>query len=116
MKVSYEERLAINFGLQRRCDEGNDIVLSVRIGGKRRPAIELRNHHFRVPTLSRQGEGDIGCTANGKVQTNAAESQNLCMRGNSKRENREIPSAPSVEPLPANCLGGQRTFPRARLT
>ncbi|MEO1617719.1 MAG: hypothetical protein AAFV88_17845 [Planctomycetota bacterium] len=33
MKASYEERLAINFGLQRRCDEGYDIVLSVRIGG-----------------------------------------------------------------------------------
>jgi len=26
--------------------------------GKRRPAIELRNHPFRVPTLSPQGEGN----------------------------------------------------------
>jgi RHS repeat-associated protein len=33
MKVSYEERLAIDFGLHRRCDEGNDVVLSVRAGG-----------------------------------------------------------------------------------
>ncbi len=33
MKVSYEEDLANHFGLRRRCDEGNDIVLSVRIGG-----------------------------------------------------------------------------------
>lgn len=85
MKVSYEERLAIDFGLQRRCDRGNNVVLSVRDGGKRRPAIELRNPHFRVPTLFRQGEGNIGCTATGKVQSDAAESQNLCMCGNSKR-------------------------------
>jgi hypothetical protein len=33
MKVSYEERLAVDFGLRRRCDEGNDVVLSVRAGG-----------------------------------------------------------------------------------
>ena len=33
MKVSYEERLAIDFGLRRRCDEGNNVVLSVRAGG-----------------------------------------------------------------------------------
>jgi len=75
MKVSYEERLAIDFGLRRRRDEGNDVVLSVRAGGKRRPAIELRNPHFRVPTLFRHGEGNIACTAIGKVHSDAAESR-----------------------------------------
>ena len=34
---------------------------------KRRPAIELRNHQFRVPILSCQGEGEIVNTVNGKV-------------------------------------------------
>ena len=29
MKVSYKESLANDFGLQRRCDEGNNVVLSV---------------------------------------------------------------------------------------
>jgi len=30
MKESYEESLANDFGLQRRCDSGNNVVLSVR--------------------------------------------------------------------------------------
>ncbi len=94
MKVSHDERLAIDVGLQRRCGGGNDRVLSVRGGGKRRPATELRNHHFRVPTLSGLGEGNTGRPANGEGRSDTAESSNLCMRGSSKRENREIPSAP----------------------
>jgi hypothetical protein len=116
MKVSYEERLAIDFGLQRRCDCGNNVVLSVRVEGKRRQAIELRNHLFRMPTASLRGEGNIGCTVIGKVQSDTAESQNLSMRGNSKRENREIPSVSGAEPHMANCQSGQRTSLRERLT
>jgi len=46
-----------------------------------------------VPTLFGQGEGSIVPTAIGKVGTDTAESQNLCMRGNSRCENREIPLA-----------------------
>ena len=33
MKVSYKEDLAIHFGLKRRCDGGNNVVLSVRREG-----------------------------------------------------------------------------------
>jgi len=33
MKVSYEERLAIDVGLRRSCVAGDDTVLSVRAGG-----------------------------------------------------------------------------------
>ena len=47
-------------------------------------------HHFRVPILLCQGEGHIERTAIGKVRPNTAESENLCMRGHSKRENREV--------------------------
>jgi len=43
MKESYEERLAVGFGLPRRGVCGNTLVLSVRCGGPCRPAIELRN-------------------------------------------------------------------------
>ena len=32
MKVSYEDRLATDFGFRRRCDRGNNVVLSVRTG------------------------------------------------------------------------------------
>ena len=52
--------------------------------------MELRNHHFRVPTLSRQGEGNTDGDVYGEPPAGAAESENLCMRGNSRRENREI--------------------------
>lgn len=90
MKVSYVESLANCYGLHRRCGEGNDPVLSVRQGGKRRPAIELRNLNFRVPTWSLCGEGNIATLAKGKNDADTAESQNLCMRGNLNRENREI--------------------------
>ena len=53
---------------------------------------------FRVPTLSNCGEGHIQHDANGESWRDAAESKTLCMRGNSRRENREIllVSAPSV--------------------
>ena len=55
--------------------------------------MELRNPHFRVPTSSCQGEGNMGSRVTGEWLHNAAESKNLSMRGNFKRENREIPRA-----------------------
>ena len=45
---------------------------------------------FRVPTLSDCGEGNMRHDANGESWRDAAESETLCMRGNSRRENREI--------------------------
>jgi hypothetical protein len=44
-----------------------------------------------VPILFGSGEGHIGWFVNGE---NPPESENLCMRGYSKRENREIPRVP----------------------
>ena len=63
-----------------------------------------KGHHFRVLILLCQGEGDIERTVIGKVRTNTAESENLCMRGDSKRgcvlwkTGREIPSASGAKP------------------
>ena len=74
MKVSYIESLANCYGLFRRCEGGNTIVLSVRPRGKRRPAIELRNLNFRVPTWSLCGEGNIGSLAHGESGLDTAES------------------------------------------
>jgi len=57
-----------------------------------------------VPILLCQGEGHIERTVLGKVRTNTAESENLCMRGHSKRAcvlwktGREIPSASGAKP------------------
>jgi hypothetical protein len=38
-------------------------------------AIELRNHLFRVPTLSSEGEGNIGMSRYRKWRTGPAESE-----------------------------------------
>lgn len=58
MKESYEEGVASHLGLDPYADGGNAMgVASVR--GTGRPAIELRNPHFRVPTLYCQGEGNM---------------------------------------------------------
>ena len=43
-----------------------------------------------MPILSCQGEGNIAAIAIGEIGADTAESTNLCMRGHSKRENREI--------------------------
>jgi len=59
-------------------------------------ANELRNPHFGVPTLSRQGEGHMKGSVRRERPFDTAESKTLGMCGNSMRENREAPetSAP----------------------
>jgi hypothetical protein len=113
MKVSYVESLANCYGLHRRCGRGNDSVLSVRQGGKRRPAMELRNLNFRVPTRSLYGEGETAMLAKGKNIADTAES----------REPVHAWKSQSREPGdPIGCWWGnplnqhgQRTVQRARL-
>jgi group II intron reverse transcriptase/maturase len=46
-----------------------------------------------VPTAWCRSEGNIVWAVHGKAQADTAESENLSMRGNSKRENRETPAA-----------------------
>ena len=43
-----------------------------------------------MPILSCQGEGNTAAIAIGEIDADTAESTNLCMRGHSKRENREV--------------------------
>lgn len=62
MKESDEEGLAAHLDLDPYADAGDSMgVASGR--GTDRPAIELRNQQFRVPTLWCNGEGD----ASGRV-------------------------------------------------
>ncbi len=89
MKESYGKGLADRSGPESYADDGNIVGVALA-RGTRRPAMELRNPHFRVPTSSCQGEGNMGSRAIGEWLHNAAESKNLSMRGNFKRENREI--------------------------
>ena len=51
-----------------------------------------------MPTLFRQGEGNIASCAIGECDADTAESKTWCMCGNFKRENREIPSVPCTAP------------------
>lgn len=89
MKESYREGLARRTGPEPYAGDGN--VVGVALArGTRRPAMELRNHLFpcadAVPVFGRQHRA---CRY-GETRSDTAESENLCMRGNSKRENREI--------------------------
>ena len=113
MKVSYVESLANCYGLHRRCGEGNDPVLSVRPGGKRRPAIELRNLNFRVPTWSLCGEGNIATLAYGKNVADSAES--LEPRHARKSQSREPGDPIGCWTGRAPDQHGQRTVQRERL-
>ena len=72
---------------------------------------------YRVPTLSDCGEGHMRRDANGESWRDAAESETLCMRGNSRRENREIllVSAPTVG-MSTRTRNGHRTPQAVLLT
>ena len=114
MKVSCEEDLANHFGLCRRCEEGNDLVLSVRV---RRSVGQLLSSEI-LPFVCRpcpvKGEATLHRSYHGKIDADTTESVNLCMRRNPKRENREIPSV--CRHLASAADGsGQRTSPRVRL-
>jgi hypothetical protein len=65
MKESYAEGLANHCGLEPYADDGNvNGVASAR--GTGRPAIELRNQTFRVPTLCCPQEGNTLDCVSGK--------------------------------------------------
>ena len=117
MKEPYGKGLADRPGPEPYADDGNIVGVALA-RGTRRPAIELRNHHFRVPTLSCQGEGKMGSRATGERLHNAAESKNLSMRENFKRENREIllVSISSVVASPGRRWNGQKTSTTVMLT
>lgn len=113
MKVSYIESLASCYGLHRRCERGNAVVLSVRQGGKRRPAIELRNLNFRVPTWSLYGEGNIGSLVHGESERDTAESGEPVHAW--KSQSREPGEPVGYRAKITSHRYGQRTVQRERL-
>jgi hypothetical protein len=58
MKESYEEGVASHLGPEPYADEG-DLMGVASARGTGRPAIELRNHDFRAPTLWCLREGNM---------------------------------------------------------
>jgi hypothetical protein len=110
MKVSYEERLATDFGLRRRCDSGNNVVLSVRAGGN---AGQLLSSEIIISVCRPcpdKGKATSLCSRNGKSTVDTAESVNLSMRGKSKTREPGDPNGPKLTAHHwGNSFGGQRT-------
>jgi hypothetical protein len=92
MQVSYGEDLASHFGLQRRAGIGNGVCLSVRGEGNAGQPLSSEIITSVCRSCPDREKAMADCTVTGEEQSDAAESQTLCMRGNSRRENREIPS------------------------
>jgi hypothetical protein len=111
MKVSYEERVAIDFGLRRRCDGGNNVVLSVGAGGN---AGQLLSSEILISVCRPcpdKGKATSHCSRNGKSSVDTAESMNLSMRGKSKTREPGAPNGPKCRAHHWGSLfGGQGTI------
>ncbi len=90
MKESYEQGLARQFGPESYADDGNIMGVALTIEVHAGQPLSSEISIFRVPTLSNCGEGNTRGVAYGKTHRDTAESKTLCMRENSRRENREI--------------------------
>ena len=97
MKVSYKEGLANNLGLQRRCDCGNNVVLSVRVEGNVGQLLSSEILTFACRSYPVREKATSSPPILARWSADAAESQDLSMRGHSRRENREIPWASMPE-------------------
>ncbi len=71
-------------------EDGGEALTGVRVGW----AIEPRNQGSGVPTPLTRPEGNIVGSAMRELPADPARSKNLCMRGISMRENREVGPAP----------------------
>ena len=117
MKVSYEERLAIDFGLRRRCDCGNNVVLSVRTGGSTGQLLSSEILTFVCRPCPDMGKATSHCSRNGKNSTDTAESINLRMCGKSKTREPGGPISPKANAhhWGRRQFGGQGTALRVSL-
>jgi hypothetical protein len=89
MKESYEQGLASRLGPESYAGGGNAMGVAMT-GVHAGQSLSSEISTFRVPTLSDCGEGHMRHDAKGESWRDAAESKTLSMRGNSRRENREV--------------------------
>jgi hypothetical protein len=94
MRELYIEGLAI-YGGPESCVGGREAAGEVLAGVRAGWAIEPRNPVFEVPTRSQTAEGNIAGGVIRESLVDLAGSKNLCMRGISMRENREVPRSPA---------------------
>jgi RNA-directed DNA polymerase len=73
------------------CEDGGEALTGVRVGW----ASEPRNQGSGVPTPVPRPEGNIVGSARRELPADPTRSKDLCMRGSSMRENREVHACPS---------------------
>ena len=91
MKESYSEVLARHAGPESYADRGNTLGVATA-GVHAGPVLSSVNSFIPCADVVQTAEGNIVCAFDGKHKSSTAESKTWCMYGNSKRENREIPS------------------------
>ncbi len=111
MKESYSEVLARHAGPESYADRGNTLGVAtagVHAGPATQRVPGSVNRFIPCADVVQTAEGNIVRAFDGKRETSTAESKTWCMYGNSKRENREIPSAPwrRRQGRPANLTEG----------
>ena len=88
MKESYGEGLATHSGPES-CMGHRKVAREALTGESVGWVNELRNHSFRVPTLSKQVEGHTVHSVNSELSTDPAQSKTPCMCGHLLSGNRE---------------------------
>ena len=93
MKESYSEVFARHADPESYADRGNTLGVATA-GVHAGPVLSSVNSFIPCADVVQTAEGNIVRAFDGKHDLSTAESKTWCMYGNSKRENREIPSAP----------------------
>ena len=91
MRESYSEVLARHAGPESYADRGNTLGVATA-GVHAGPVLSSENRTLSCADTVQAVEGNIERAFDGKHVSSTAESKTWCMYGNSKRENREIPS------------------------
>ncbi len=110
MKESYREDLASCSGLEPYAGDGNIAGVASARGNAGQP-LSSEIITFACRSCSDLEKAISSPPIFGEAATDAAESENLCMRGHPKRENREIPSVSE-----STARNGQRTSLTVMLT
>src|SRR5262245_30927361 len=96
MKESYRKGLASRPGPES-CGSSRKAPAEAVTGAHAGQPSSCEIRQSGVPTLLSEAEGNTGIGVTGEPVADPAQSETLCMRGNSSRGNREIPSPPAAD-------------------
>ena len=116
MREPYEEGLASHLGPESYADNGNSVGVALT-RGTRRPGYGAPKSPYFVCRRSAAVGRQYRACRQGKIRSDTAESENLSMRENFKRENREILLVSAVQrDMVTAGRNGQKTFTTVMLT